>query len=134
MQNHIVLTHRGAVTNTLLLKLQNFKIRYVLIEPDLTKALDLLDHGVKVVLGKLDDPETYKNVSVENAALVATTSSDAVNTIVTYAVRSVSEKVPIISTAQSSGASNILKIAGCNQVFALDGNACKFIGKKGNWR
>jgi voltage-gated potassium channel len=119
-KNHVIITHQGVVTVALLNKLHNFNIPYVLVEPDLVQALDLLDHGYKVVLGNLDDPKTYKNVHAEKAALVATTSTDATNTSVTYAVRSVSDNVPIISTAQSSSAANILKIAGCNQVLALD--------------
>jgi len=119
-KDHVILTHQGAITNVLLRKLQNFKIPYVLIEPDITKALDLMDHGYKVVLGNLDDPVTFNNVNVSNAALVATTSTDAINTSITYAVRSASENVPIISTAQTSGAANVLRIAGCNQVLALD--------------
>ncbi len=116
----MIIIHRGAVTSALLNKLQNFNIPYVLVEPDLTQALDLIDHGYKVVLGNLDDPETFKKVHVDQAALIATTSSDATNTSVTFAARSISESVPIISTAQSSGAAKILRIAGCNQVLALD--------------
>ncbi|KAA3608480.1 MAG: potassium channel protein [Calditrichaeota bacterium] len=119
-KDHIIITHMGTITSILLRKLQNYNLPYVLIEPDLTKALDYLDHGYKVVLGELDDPATFKKVNAGHAALIAATSSDAINTSITYAARSISDSVPIISTAQNKGAANILKIAGCNQVLALD--------------
>ncbi len=119
-RDHVIITHRGAVTNTLLSILQNYKMPYVLVEPDLAEALDLLDHGFKVVHGNLDDPETFKKVHASDAALVAATSTDATNTSITYAVRTISDKVPVVATAHSSGAAQILKIAGCNQVLALD--------------
>ena len=77
------------------------------------------DLGVKVVRGDLDNPETYRRVHVEQAALVVTTANDRLNTNVAFTVREVSETVPIIATANAAASVDILELAGCNHVLQL---------------
>ena len=72
---------------------------YTLIVPDLEDALRMHDLGLNVVVGDLDDPEVWKRVRVDKAALVATTSSDARNTSVASTVRGIEENVRIVGTA-----------------------------------
>lgn len=117
--NHVVLTRYGAVTEALIKKLNQFNYPYVVLVPDLAEGLRLHELGVKVMLGDLDDPETYSRVQVEKAALVATTSTDVINTNVTFTVRSVSETVPIISTCNFEASEDILLLAGSNHVLRL---------------
>lgn len=118
-KGHVVLTQFDPISNALIKKLTRYNYKYVLIIPDLEKALNLYDTGYKVVLGYLDNTETYKNVRVNNAAMVATTASETVNSNIAFTVREVSEKVPIIATGVSSIAVDVLKLAGCSQVFQL---------------
>lgn len=116
---HVVVTSLDPVTLSLIKKLQLFQHPYVLLVADLNEALRLHDLGYAVVRGDLDSPETYRRVHVENAALVATSNNDMVNTNVTFTVREVSEKVPIIATATTPASIDILYLAGCNHVFRL---------------
>jgi voltage-gated potassium channel len=116
---HVVLTRYGPVTEALIKKLNQFKYPYVVLVPDLAEGLRLHELGISVMLGDLDDPETYNNLRVEKAALVATTSTDVINTNVAFTVRGVSSEVPIISTCSFEASEDILTLAGSNHVLRL---------------
>ena len=59
---HIILTHYDAVTADLIEKLTQYHYSYVLLVPNLQRALELFDAGIQVVVGNLTDPETYRKV------------------------------------------------------------------------
>ncbi len=116
---HIVLTGPGAITDALIRRAEDSNVPYVLIEPDLQEALALHDRGYRVMVGELDDPETYRAARVGAAALVATTRTDTTNTNVAFTVREISASVPIVATANSEASVDILGLAGCNEVLRL---------------
>ncbi len=116
---HVILTHFDPVVAALINKLDQYHYPYVLLTPETDEALRLHDQGLKVVVGGLDNPETYRRVRVEHAALVATTATDPINTNVVFTVREMSEKVPIISTVNYKASVDILELAGCNKVLQL---------------
>jgi Trk K+ transport system NAD-binding subunit len=116
---HVLLTHNDAVSSTLINKLTQYHYPYFLVIPTLGDALRLHDAGLKVVLGDLDNPEVYRRMQVQRAALVATTASDAVNTHVAFTVRELSADVPIIATADDPASVDILELAGCSHVLQI---------------
>ena len=116
---HVVLTTLDPVTNNLIQKLNQYHYEYVLLMSDLPEALRLHDLDVRVMLGDLDNPETYRRAHVDNARLVATTGSDMLNTNVVSTVREVSETVPLISIANHRNGANILRLAGSDHVLQL---------------
>jgi voltage-gated potassium channel len=118
-RGHVILTNYDPVTASLIEKLISYKHPYVLLVNDLPRALELVDRGLKVVVGPLDDPETYRCVRVEKAELVAATGSDVVNTNVTFTVRERDKGVRIIATANSADAAEILGLAGATRTFHL---------------
>ena len=73
---HIIITNLGPVTANLIKKLESYHYQYVLLEPDLNKAQELHDQGYNVVVGDLDDPETYERLRLHKAALVVATNDD----------------------------------------------------------
>jgi Trk K+ transport system NAD-binding subunit len=117
---HVIMTSYGPVTSTLIKKLKQYHYSYVVLVPELQEALRLSDLDVKVVVGELDDPETYQKIRVETAAMVVTTRSDAVNTNVVSTVRGISEIVPVIATARDPASIDILTLAGSTHVLRLD--------------
>lgn len=119
-RGHVIMTLYGPVTSTLIRKLEQYHYSYVVLVPELQEALQLSDQDVKVVVGELDDPETYRKIRVESAAMVVTTRSDVVNTNVVATVRGVSETVPVIATARDPASIDILKLAGSTHVLRLD--------------
>lgn len=116
---HVIIIQYDDVTAMLIEKLKQYNYPYVLLAPDLTEALRLDALGYHVVRGDLDDPETYRRVQAAQAALVATTANDRVNSNVAFTVREVSERVPIITTANAAASVDILELAGSNQVLQL---------------
>ena len=98
--------------------------------PDLEEALKLSDLNVRVVVGELDDPETYRKIRIESAAMVVTTRSDIVNTNVVSTVRGISESVPIIATATDPASIDILELAGSTHVLRIDEMMGKFLARR----
>lgn len=118
-RGHVVLTEFDPVTRALIRRIEQYHYPYVLLVPEITEALRLHDLGYKVVVGDLDNPETYRRVRVENALLVVTTSNDRLNTNVAFTVREISEHVPIVATANSPASVDVLQLAGSTHVFQL---------------
>jgi len=117
---HVILTHFGTVAQTLITTLRSYGLSYVIVVDNIAEALDLLDRGMKVVLGDLDDPETFRRVKVEQAALVTATGTDVRNTSIAFTIRRITQDVPIIATASSTSSESVLRVAGCNHVLTLD--------------
>ncbi|MFG0285613.1 MAG: potassium channel family protein [Phycisphaerales bacterium JB039] len=116
---HVILTHHDPVTAALIRKLEQFNYDYVLVIPELDEAVQLHDSGLRVVLGQLDDPETYRRIRAEQAALVATTHDDIVNTTIAFTARQVAPDTPVIATAETGTALDILSRAGAARVLRL---------------
>ncbi|MFG0305390.1 MAG: potassium channel family protein [Phycisphaerales bacterium JB040] len=118
-EGHVILTRYDAVTTALIRKLSKFEHDYVLISPDFEDASRLHDMGLRVVFAPLDDPETYRRVRADRAALVATTHDDVVNTNVAFMVRQVAPDIPIIATCKSDTSEAIMRHAGATRVLRL---------------
>jgi voltage-gated potassium channel len=118
-KGHVILIQHDAVTDALIKKLRHYHYPYVLLMQELQEALKFHDLGYRVVLGDLDSPETYRRLNVENALLVVATANDRVNTNVAFTVREVSEKVSVITTANSPASVDILELAGSSHVLQL---------------
>ncbi|MEE9149305.1 MAG: NAD-binding protein, partial [Candidatus Tectomicrobia bacterium] len=116
---HVILLRYDEVTQALISRLNQYHYSYALLVPDLSEALRLHDLGLHVVMGATDHPETFARVRVDQAALVATTASDAINTNVAFTVREMSDTVPIIATANRETSVDILQLAGCSHVLQL---------------
>jgi Trk K+ transport system NAD-binding subunit len=119
VSGHVILTHYDAVTRALINKLKQYGYGYALVVKDLPEALRLHDLGLNVVLGEPDLPETYERLNIHKAALIATTSTDVINTNIAFTVRELSKVVPIIASAKSAAAEEILKLAGSTHVIRL---------------
>ncbi len=117
--DHIVLTELGPISGALIRKADHAHVRYVLLVAELSEALGLVDQGYDVMVGDLDDPETYRNARVDAAALVATTRTDTTNTNIAFTVREINATVPIAATASSAASVDILDLAGCDEVLLL---------------
>jgi len=119
IRDHVLLTSYDPLSTALIRRLEKYGYRYALLVSDVDEALRLHDRGVDVLLGDLDDPDTWARARVENAALVATTSSDVVNTSVAFTVRQAATKVPIVALANDEASVDIMKLAGSDFVLRL---------------
>ncbi len=119
VSDHVILTRHDALTISLIDRLNFYDRQYVVLEPELRRALELHDLGVNVVLGDRDDPETYRRVQADRAALVVAGLEDYDNTNITFTVRESTERVPIVSLARDADSVDILQLAGSTHVLQL---------------
>jgi len=118
-RGHVILTSHEPVAAALIRKLEQYGYGYVLLCAEMDEAMRLHDQGVRVVLGHLDDPQTYVNVRADKAALVATTQNDVINTNVTFTVRQVCPSLQVVATAARAISIDILDRAGATHVLHL---------------
>ena len=116
---HVVLTRYGPVEAALIRRLVQYGYSYVIVVAELAEALRLRDLDLEVALGELDDPQTYKNIRLQQAALLAATHSDVANTNITFTAREVAPRVPIIASCTDHDSIDNLEMAGCNRVLQL---------------
>jgi len=119
MTNHVILTGSGPVELSLVRILERSQIPYVMIASNQADVLRLHDDGYSVMMGDLDNPETYRNAMVERAAMVAAFQQDTINSNIAFTVREISDQVQIVSLASYSASVDILELAGSNQVIQL---------------
>lgn len=118
--DHVVITSWDVVTRALVRRLALHRLRYVLVVADPDEALRLRDDGLEVVVGRIDDPATYRAVRADRAALVVSTGTDVVNSHVALTVRDVAPAVPIVCTAHHEASVDLLELAGANHVLRLE--------------
>lgn len=116
-KGHVILTNYDPITMNLVNRLKQYQYEYVIVMEDIQKALDLIDLDYKVVAGELSDPETYRRLRAQNAALVVANSNDMMNTNISFTVREISKDVPIAANADLDDSVDILQLAGSTYVF-----------------
>ena len=136
VSGHLVVVGRDAVTEAVVRRARDSAVPYVLVESDQAVAQSQLDEGLRVMIGDLDLPATYRAARVEHAALVATTQPDTTNANIAFTVRQISDSVPIVATATRHASVDLLQLAGCSKVLELGellGNAIarRVVGRDG---
>lgn len=116
---HVILTGFGPVELALIERLTQFRVPYVVVVPDVVTAVGLYDRGIQVIVGGVDDPETFRRARVDRASLVAATLSDTVNANIVLSVREAAERVPIVATAAWEPTVEMLRSAGCQEIVQL---------------
>ena len=119
IRGHVIITHYDTVMAALIRKLEQYRLRYVVIVKEVEDALKLHDEGVDVLVGPPDHPETYEAARVDTAAMLVTTGSDQMNTNVTFTVREMSKTIPIVATATDGDSVDVLQFSGANDVYRL---------------
>jgi Trk K+ transport system NAD-binding subunit len=114
---HVIITAFDPITVALVQRLKQFKHDYVIIIPDVQQALDLVDQGYKIMVGDLDDPDTYRRAQVTKAALVIALNDDMKNTNIVYTVRDIAPNVRVAANADLDDSVDILNLAGCSHCF-----------------
>ncbi len=125
MSAHVIFTYFDAVTANLIEKLGQYGIAYVIVTPELQNALDLHDQGYQVVVGELDDPQTYHRLRIDHAALVVIMNDDIASANIIYTIREANARVTTVTNADVDDSLDILQMAGSTHVFQFT----KMLGK-----
>jgi Trk K+ transport system NAD-binding subunit len=119
IRGHLILTETGPVELALADRAEQAGVPYVLLVDDLDLAGRIHDGGRRVMVGELDDPETYRKARIDEAAMVVATRNDPTNTNVAFTVREIAPDVRILATANAPESVDILEIAGADHVVQL---------------
>jgi Trk K+ transport system NAD-binding subunit len=118
-RGHVLVTHYDAVAISLVQRLVDHGRHYWVLEPELKRALDLHDAGIRVLVGERDVLATYRAAHAADAALVVVTGDDYENTNITFTVRELTPRAPIVSVARAGDSVDILELAGSSHVLHL---------------
>lgn len=117
---HVIFTDHDPISCALIPLLEKYGHPYVVLCPTLAEANELHEQGVRCAVGALDDPTTYRNLRISEAAMLVATRTDVINTNITFTARELAEHVPIIATASNDAARDVLELAGATQVLRLE--------------
>lgn len=127
---HVIITEYDAVAASLVTRLQAEAIPFYVVEPDPTRAARLIDEGLPVVSGELDNRVTYERLRAPNARLVLATSEDKTNTNITLTVREVSAEVPVAAFAEHQESVDVLRLAGATTPLPLKQHLGEYLGNR----
>lgn len=119
-RQHVILTHYDAVASALIPMLDKYGHPYVVLCATPAEALALDERGIKSAVGDLDDPETYRKMRIDQAALLVSTRDDMVNANVTFTARELAPHLPIVASANSAASRDVLELAGATLVLRLE--------------
>lgn len=117
LSGHVIFTHFDHVAEILLDRLKQYGTEHIIVTPELSQALELHDRGYRVLFGGLDDPETYRKLRIDQAAMVVVLNDDMVATNIIFTIREVCAGVPTVANADLTDSVDILKVAGSTHVF-----------------
>jgi Trk K+ transport system NAD-binding subunit len=118
-EGHVLLAARDAIAPGLITRLERDNVPYAIIEPDPSVASAWHTEGLSVVVGEVDNQETYRNLRADRARLVVANRDDIVNTNVALTVREIAPDVPLAATADNDDAIDILELSGATHVLPL---------------
>ncbi|WAC19575.1 NAD-binding protein [Luteolibacter sp. SL250] len=127
---HVIFTCHDPITAALIPMLEKYGHSYVVLTPHITEALEFYEQGVKVAVGELDDPETYRRMRLKKAAVLVATRSDVLNTNITFSAREESEDVPIVASATTEASRDMLELAGATEVMRLEQVMAKALARR----
>ena len=116
-KGHVIVVNTSPLALNLVETLQDYGTKCVILCHDSNVTLDLLDQNFNAVVGEHDSSEVYKKLRLSQAAMLVALDSDVRNTNIVFTARDVAASVPIVASAQSADAIDILQLAGATRVF-----------------
>lgn len=116
---HLLVTGRDPVEEALTQRARASGLRCVLLVEDVEQALSLSEMGYDVMVGLLDEPETYRAAGMDRAAMLFTALSDERNSNIAFTAREASSNGIVVTTAHSVDAVDVLHLAGADHVIQL---------------
>jgi len=129
-RRHVILTRHDPIAAALIPMLEKYGHPHVVLCPNSAEAMELHEQGVRVAVGALDDPETYRRMRFERAAMLVTTRTETLNTNITFTAREFAPRVPIIASASSASGRDMLELAGATLVLRLDETMAQALARR----
>lgn len=117
VHGHILIIGISPVTRNLSQMLSRYGFHSFLLCSSAPQAMELMDQGLDAVVGDYDDVEVYRNLRANMARMVIALDTDVRNTNVAFTLREFAQQVPMVASAEKNDSLDILRMAGCTQVF-----------------
>ncbi len=129
-KGHVIIVGEDDFAKAIARGLREYALPYIMLVPDSQKALATYDAGYKVVVGPIDLPSTYAAIQAEQASLVIALHDDMKNTNIASTVREVAPTVPLAARIHHEDSYDILRLAGCNNVYYFAQMLGKFLARR----
>ena len=129
-EKHVILTHYDSVSHALMDKLTQFGYPFILVVENLKQALELYDMDIPVMLGNLDEAETFDNAGIKHAAMVVATDDDIRNVNIAFRARDSSPDLTVVSTCNRATSEEILSLAGASHVIRSAKQMGSFLARR----
>ena len=118
-RGHVIIAEYDAIAAGLIDRCVAESIPYVVLEPDPTRAGQLIGDGVMVLAGENDNRLTYERAAASSARLVLANCEDTTNTNITLTVREIAPEVAIATLVEEQDSVDILALSGATTVLPL---------------
>ncbi len=116
---HVIIAEYDPIADGLAQRLEAEGVPCFTIEPDPTRAADLMERGMRVVVGDNDSQLTYERLQTGRARLVFANGTDTENTNITLIAREVSAAVSVAAVAEEEDSIDVLELSGADTVLPL---------------
>lgn len=118
-QGHVVMAEFDAIASGLIDRLRAENIPHLIVEPDPTRAAQLMSEGYSVIAGENDARATYEGARAGAARLILANCEDTTNTNITLTVRESAPDVPLVAIVEEEEAVDVLDLSGATTVLPL---------------
>ena len=118
-RGHVIIAEYDAIAAGLIERCAAEAIPYVVLEPDPSRAGQLIGEGVVVLAGENDNRLTYERAAASAARLVLANCEDTTNTNITLTIREIAPEVAIVALAEEQDSVDILELSGATSVLPL---------------
>lgn len=119
IRDHILICSFGVIARELAERLKREGLPHYIFEHNLSRALEIHDEQIPVLLGELDDPESFLRANVQDAKLVLVNRNDTVNTKIILTIRQIAPATPIVAIATDNASVDVLQLSGANHVLPV---------------
>ena len=119
MRGHVIIAEYDPIAAGLIDRLAVEHIPCLVIEPDPTRAVQLMNDGIFLIAGENDNKLTYERAAAPLARMVVANCEDTTNTNITLTVREAAPNLPIAAIVEEHDSVDILELSGATSVLAL---------------
>lgn len=118
-KDHILICTYDVIARDFAERLQQENTPYFVIEKDPEKALQHFYGNVPVILGDLDNEETFIQAKIQEAKLILVNRNDIVNTKIILIIRNLAPNLKIVAIAADDESIDVQQLSGADHVLPV---------------
>ncbi|MDR1125702.1 MAG: NAD-binding protein [Deltaproteobacteria bacterium] len=116
-RNHVLLVGVSDIAKTICKRLIQYQVPCYLLVSGQAEAEELYDKKYPVMRGELDMTDTYQAARIKDARMLAALNTDLKNVNIAATAHELAPELTLVSSAYSGNSINILRYAGCKEVY-----------------